>query len=328
MWILLNTAAPADCSEQPKVLPCIEHILLYKVTISTTWLRSLFSTLLLLDHTVTCKLEKCNITWVVEDAVRGSDTTTDTSLMFFKNEFTILETESYSPGLWGAHRGLNIKRLSLIGGINDCYAIRKEWMLQSLSSLTHWDTLNIEVNLDSPGLWEAVHGLNIKRLSLMGGLRGLYVIHAESMSQSLASLKKLDTLSIEVKYYNPALWEALHGLNIKSLNLSGGLSNYSNEESILLPSLKKLETLSLCVHMYIGIKLPQTLKHFNVYCSALLPSELREHLDTLSACTQALEFKIEFGCASSDVVPLTRIPPEEYTAIQQELGTSKNVAVK
>ncbi|KAH3786532.1 hypothetical protein DPMN_164639 [Dreissena polymorpha] len=41
------------------------------------------------------------------------------------------------------------------------------------------------------------------------------------MSQSLSSLKRLETLSIEVDDDSHVLWKALRVLNIKSLKLSG-----------------------------------------------------------------------------------------------------------
>ncbi|KAH3853030.1 hypothetical protein DPMN_095553 [Dreissena polymorpha] len=69
-------------------------------------------------------------------------------------------------------------------------------MSQSLSSLTHLDTLSIKFDVDSPGLWEALHGLNIKSLSLSDKYGGLKVNYADSMSQLLLSLTHLDTLSI------------------------------------------------------------------------------------------------------------------------------------
>ncbi|KAH3770447.1 hypothetical protein DPMN_171734 [Dreissena polymorpha] len=75
---------------------------------------------------------------------------------------------------------------------------------------------------DSPGLWEVVHGLNIKSLSLnsLWESSAVEAKYAESLSQTLVSLTKLETLSID-EHESPGLWEALHGLNIKSLSLSG-----------------------------------------------------------------------------------------------------------
>ncbi|KAH3789214.1 hypothetical protein DPMN_167389 [Dreissena polymorpha] len=57
-------------------------------------------------------------------------------------------------------------------------------MSQSLTSLTQLETLNFSVKKDSPGLWKALHGLNIKSLSLSGKWsRDLRVNHVEAMSK-------------------------------------------------------------------------------------------------------------------------------------------------
>ncbi|KAH3710807.1 hypothetical protein DPMN_070302 [Dreissena polymorpha] len=243
-----------------------------------------------------------------------------------------IELDDDSPGLWKALHGLNIKSLSLggwCGGFNVKYA---DSMSQSLSSLTHLDTLSIKVKDDSPGLWEALHGLNIKSLSLSSGRGYLKEHNADSMSQSLSSLTHLDTLSIEVKDDSPGLWKALHGLNIKSLILKDrhGYLNVKHAETIAqsLSSLKQLEKLSIFLRTYIDIKLPQSLKNLHIYCVTLLPSELHELVGTLSACTRTVESKLEFGCASFNDARVKSIPPEEYISIQQELGTLNHVAVK
>ncbi|KAH3798885.1 hypothetical protein DPMN_152488 [Dreissena polymorpha] len=162
-----------------------------------------------------------------------------------------IQVDDDSPGLWDALRGLNIKSLSLnyaYGGLNVNYA---DSMSQSLSSLTHLVTLNIKVNNDSPGMWDAVRGLNIKSLSLNAAYGGLNVNYADSMSQSLSSLTQLDTLNIKVNNDSPGLWDALRGLNIKSLSLNvayGGLNvNYAESISQSLSSLTHLDTLSIKV---------------------------------------------------------------------------------
>ncbi|KAH3799049.1 hypothetical protein DPMN_152652 [Dreissena polymorpha] len=160
-----------------------------------------------------------------------------------------IKVNNDSPGMWDALRGLNIKSLSLnaaYGGLNVNYA---DSMSQSLSSLTQLDTLNIKVNNDSPGLWDALRGLNIRSLSLNVAYGGLNVNYAESMSQSLSSLTHLDTLSIKVDDDSPGLWKALHGLNIKGVSLSGqygGLNvNCADSMSQSLSSLTHLNTLSI-----------------------------------------------------------------------------------
>ncbi|KAH3861004.1 hypothetical protein DPMN_023930 [Dreissena polymorpha] len=112
--------------------------------------------------------------------------------------------------------------------------------------------------------------------------------------------------------------------------------NWDHEETMSqsLSSLTKLETLTICVRKYIDIQLPKSLKYLNIYCGALLPSELRKLAYSLSACAQTVESRLEFGCGEftdDDYYFNTRIHKislEEYIAIQKELKTRKNVAVK
>ncbi|KAH3798868.1 hypothetical protein DPMN_152471 [Dreissena polymorpha] len=242
-----------------------------------------------------------------------------------------IEVDDDSPGLWEALRGLNIKSLSLrrrYSVLNVNYA---DSMSMSLSSLTYLDKLSIKVNHDSPGLWAAIRGLNIKSLSLSVEYVGLNIDYADSMSLSLSSLTHLDTLSIYTDGISSGLWKALHGLNINSLSISDGFFYDDDDDSIAqsLSSLKQLETLSIYFYsIYFDIWLPQSLKHLNSYCMQLLPSELRELVDALSACTQTIESNLDFCCASMDDSTLKRIPPEEYIVVKKELEMRKNVAVK
>ncbi|KAH3788646.1 hypothetical protein DPMN_166793 [Dreissena polymorpha] len=174
------------------------------------------------------------------------------------------------PGLWEALRGLNISSLSLKCTVGNLKVAHEESLSQSLSSLTQLETLSIDGSEDSPGLWEALRGLNIKNLSL-GGIyrvnnveslsnslssltqrRGGRVDHEESLSQSLSSLTQLETLSIDVhEEDSPGLLEALRGLNIKSLSLRitrrGGTVDHEVSLSPSLSSLTQLETLSVDV---------------------------------------------------------------------------------
>ncbi|XP_052250626.1 uncharacterized protein LOC127857916 isoform X2 [Dreissena polymorpha] len=373
--IVLNSANPAKCADPPPLLPCIEWIVLEDITCSSTWLRSLFSTLLTLEQNAVCELtdvscqgtfilsatlsclkktlaynsdpylQECDVLWEVLHGLNIKSLSLDTSVINCADMMSqslsslthldtlSIEVNEYSPGLCKALHGLNIKSLSLsglYGGFSVDYA---DSMSQSLSSLTHLDTLSIEVEDDSPGLWEALHGLNIKSLSLRGRYGKLNVNYADSMSQSLLSLTHLDTLSIEVDVDSPGLCKALHGLNIKSLSLSlnrHGCYNVKHAEmqAQSLSSLKQLEKLSIFLRTYIDIKLPQSLKYLNIYCVTLLPSELHELVGTLSACTRTVESKLEFGCASFNDFRVKSIPPEEYISIQQELGTLNHVAVK
>ncbi|KAH3690493.1 hypothetical protein DPMN_191437 [Dreissena polymorpha] len=129
------------------------------------------------------------------------------------------------PGLCRALRGLNVKSLSLKVEYRGFKVNRVELLSQSLSSLTKLETLSTSVEKDSTGLWKALRGLNIKRLSLSGWwLEGLDLNHVELMSQSLRSLTNLEKLSICVSKEGAGLWGALRGLNIKRLSLSGRLS--------------------------------------------------------------------------------------------------------
>ncbi|KAH3770634.1 hypothetical protein DPMN_171926 [Dreissena polymorpha] len=72
-------------------------------------------------------------------------------------------------------------------------------MEQLLSSLTQLRSISINANKGCPGLWDALNGLNIKKLSMSGEQReGLRVDHSESLSQSLTSLTKLETFKLHM----------------------------------------------------------------------------------------------------------------------------------
>ncbi|XP_052271016.1 uncharacterized protein LOC127871809 [Dreissena polymorpha] len=175
VYIVLNSANPAQCAYPLPVLPCIEYIGLESITCSSTWLRSLFSTLLTLEQNAVCVLTE----------VSCQDSMSQSLLSLTHLDTLSIEMDDDSLDLWEALRGLNIKCLSLCvahGGLNVDYA---DSMSQSLSSLTHLDTLSIKVVVDSPGLWKALHGLNIKNLSLCVAYGGLNIDYADSMSQSL-----------------------------------------------------------------------------------------------------------------------------------------------
>ncbi|KAH3798596.1 hypothetical protein DPMN_152196 [Dreissena polymorpha] len=256
-----------QCGDHPPLLPCIKHIALEDITCSSTWLRSLVSTLLTLDHAVMCKQTNCDILSCKEDAVRCADKWTNATLSFFNHTLNLSFSKSDRRGLWEALHGLNIKSLRLRYLFRGLQEEDADSMSLSLLSLTHLNTLCIEVKVDSPGLWEALHGLNIKSLSV--GYGGFNVNQTESMSQSLSSLTHLDTLSIEANDYSPDLWEAvrgrniyspsicgryggweaLHGLNIKSLRLRYLFRGLQEEDadsmSLSLSSLTHLDALSI-----------------------------------------------------------------------------------
>ncbi|KAH3778626.1 hypothetical protein DPMN_180095 [Dreissena polymorpha] len=154
-----------------------------------------------------------------------------------------IQVENASADMWQTLHGLNIKSLNL--------CIRREVkhtesLSQALSSLTQLEMFSIEVKYCSPSLWDSLHGLNIKSLSLRMSL--FVVKHKESLSQSLLSLAKMETLSIRVKEDSPDLWEALHGLSIKSLSLSiEWKRNLTESLSQSLLSFTQMDTLSISV---------------------------------------------------------------------------------
>ncbi|KAH3799181.1 hypothetical protein DPMN_152787 [Dreissena polymorpha] len=265
--IVLNTADSGQCSDHPLVLPCIQHIELdADVKCSSTSLRSLFNMLLTLDHEVLCNIKDCEITSCVEDKVRGSSANTQANITTGVNNTLHISGFNDSTGLWKVLHGLNIKSLSLIDTHESLNVNHTESLNQLLSSLTNLTTLYIKVNNDSPGLWEALRGLNVKVMSLGGLYLCLNLNHVDSLAQSLSSLKHLETLSIDVYGHNPGLLNGIHGLNIKSLKLGGMAMNHLESLSKSLPLLKQLETLSIYLKTYIDIQLPQSLKYLNIYC--------------------------------------------------------------
>ncbi|XP_052234140.1 NLR family CARD domain-containing protein 4-like isoform X2 [Dreissena polymorpha] len=154
-----------------------------------------------------------------------------------------------TPDQWKTLHGLNIKSLNLhIRGANHA-----ESLSQSLASLKQLEMLSIDVDECNRALWEALHGLGIKSLSLSGlwsGFdHGLTVKNAKSLKQSILSLKQLETLNVDVYDDTPGLWEALQGLSIKSLSLSGQIIEFKNATSLKksISSLKQLETLDVSV---------------------------------------------------------------------------------
>ncbi|KAH3780478.1 hypothetical protein DPMN_158293 [Dreissena polymorpha] len=241
--IVLKSADPSQCADPPPLLPFIEIISLFSLTCSSTCLRSLFGTLLTLNHAVTCDMS------IYIEFEEGEEREIRAFLSKDLNNSVTIQTDDDNPYLLNALHGLNIKSLSL-SNVSGCFVVRHEESLsQSLSSLTQLETLSIQVRRFDPGLWKALHGLNMKSLSLKMSdmLGGFDVVHGESPSQSLSSLTQLETLSIEVWYDSLGLWKALHGMYIKCLSLSW--RNVKHEESLSqsLSSLTKLETLSIKV---------------------------------------------------------------------------------
>ncbi|XP_052227668.1 uncharacterized protein LOC127842275 isoform X2 [Dreissena polymorpha] len=254
--ITLNNAYPAKGLDTPLELPLIEHIWLDHVKCYSTCLRNLFSTLLTLNHWVTCCLLYCDITSCVE----GSDVCTyalKTTISFDElNEFYMEYLVNDSPGLWDALHGLNIKSLSL--GYEEQYDTldlnHTELFSQFLSSLTNLEKLSIAMGCDFAIVCKALHGMNINDLNLRLSYKcDLTANYSELLSQFLSSLIQLERLSIHVQV-RPGVWEAFRGLNIKSLSLSLGYRQgdwtVNHAESLLesLSSLTQLKTLSISVH--------------------------------------------------------------------------------
>ncbi|KAH3783205.1 hypothetical protein DPMN_161137 [Dreissena polymorpha] len=247
--------------------------------------------------------------------------------------------------LCDALHGLKIKSLGLNNSIADVMqtlAVNpSSWLFQSLTQL---ETLTIEMmyapDFEAPAFFQALHGLNIKSLSLgfhfNCNLEGCKSWH---WSQLFQSLIQLETLSMRV-VADSNLWdylpETLHGLHITRLSLSDVRKSLKLKNAELLSqsisSLTLLETLTLHVFAYIDIQLPQSLKYFNFYCTAISPPELRDLVKALSACTQTVESKLEFGCArckyGHNWSQLTFLPPEDYIPVQLELTVQRNITVK
>ncbi|KAH3749868.1 hypothetical protein DPMN_184383 [Dreissena polymorpha] len=178
------------------------------------------------------------------------------SLSLFKTLKSLKQLEklsvivkSDSIGIWVSLRGLNIKSLSLCGWCGDLTVKYVSFLTQSLSSLTKLETLSIKASEHNPGLWKALHGLNIKCLGLDGWRGGFEVEHVDSISQSLSALTKLETLSIKVDIDSPSLWKAFHGLKIKGLSLEGSKEGlrvtHLEQMSQSLSSLTQLEMISI-----------------------------------------------------------------------------------
>ncbi|KAH3783298.1 hypothetical protein DPMN_161233 [Dreissena polymorpha] len=99
-------------------------------------------------------------------------------------------------------------------------------------------------------MWEALHGLNIKSLSL-GDKDGCFtfdVNHVQFVCVFfLSSLTHLETLCIENDYDVFSQRHGYHGLNIKSLSLSGVCEGLTVNRVESLTQLTKLDTLKITV---------------------------------------------------------------------------------
>ncbi|XP_052270121.1 uncharacterized protein LOC127871354 isoform X2 [Dreissena polymorpha] len=167
-WCLLNGEDLVQCADYTPVLLNIAYINLRQVTFSSNWLRSLLRTLLTLDHWVTCNLEKCIIT-SLDHEVKGR--------------------------LPGSHIGSSAENAGSIPfqRIN----------LQIETDLNK--TCAIEVsNFWQNCLWETLHGLDVKNLSLRPPrvTQSFACWNREpQMLQSLESLSQLETLRFNLPKY-------------------------------------------------------------------------------------------------------------------------------
>ncbi|XP_052215574.1 uncharacterized protein LOC127834047 [Dreissena polymorpha] len=160
-----------------------------------------------------------------------------------------LDISNASLGIWRALHGLNIKNLNLCGTFNSTARAHASLISQSLSSLSQLETFSMDINNGRCGLWKALHGLNIKSLSLKGCINSSAKELVLSLSHSLASLTQLETMSLEFSENSLGMLEALYFLNIKSLILNCRLGCSTRDQvsslKLALSSLTQLETLSL-----------------------------------------------------------------------------------
>ncbi|KAH3780631.1 hypothetical protein DPMN_158450 [Dreissena polymorpha] len=268
------------------------------ITCSYTCLRCMFCKLLTLDHALTFDLQSIYIK-CAEAAKREIRAIIHTDV----NNSSIVTTENDNPYLFKALHGLNIRSLSLSAAWGGLNVDHEESLSQSLSSLTQLETLSIQVWYDNPYLFKALHGLNIRSLSLSAAWGSFNVDHEDSMSQSLSSLTQLETLSIEVVFYSPGLWKSLHGLNIKSLSLSimqGRLKDH--EESLLqsLSSLTQLESLSIRVR-YDSLGLWKALHGLNIKSLSLSGTWGSLNVDHEESLSQSLSSLTQLETLSIEV---------------------------
>ncbi|KAH3844063.1 hypothetical protein DPMN_086314 [Dreissena polymorpha] len=344
--IVLNHAEPARCGDLPPVLPSIQYIDLWWVKCSSSWLRSLFSTLLTLDHEVQCKLYGCFITSTVTEKISTNIRTGFNNTFYVQLSWDSFMFEKTLHVFGEALHGLNIKWLR----INVECAIENRsnfvvFLYMSLPSLSSLETLDVCVDDINPDLCEDLHSLNIKSVTLSqrGGWRGLIVNNVSQLSQvlisptqmeaiiidvnahpdllealcgrninslclygsgehlevknvsalsrSLSSLKQLDKLDVIVNNDCPGLWQALHGLNIKSLSLSGGetglIVNHVSALAKLLASLIHLETLSIKVSEY-NLCLLEAIHGLNIKCLSLCNLDQLDNISSLSKSLASL----------------------------------------
>ncbi|KAH3870989.1 hypothetical protein DPMN_034183 [Dreissena polymorpha] len=143
-WCLLNGADPELCADYTPVLPSIKHIILLNVTCSSTWLRSLLTTLFTLDHSVKCDLKECDITSlkVSKSPFTYASITTDL------NNTCSFNVSSDSSGIWETLLGLSVKNLSIRGHgevSSELKINHVSSLLRSLATLSQLETLRMHL---------------------------------------------------------------------------------------------------------------------------------------------------------------------------------------
>ncbi|KAH3791065.1 uncharacterized protein LOC127841973 isoform X1 [Dreissena polymorpha] len=147
---------------------------------------------------------------------------------------------------------------------------------------------------DSPGLWEALHGLNIISLSLDGYKdNGFRFNHTELFWKFLSSLTHLESLSLKVCDI-PSLCKALHGMNIDylSLRLSDKFQDLKKNDLDLLSksllSLIRMKTLKIKTPGEDFPGLWEALRGLNITSLSLSSWEtyglIVNHVESLSEC--------------------------------------------
>ncbi|KAH3826250.1 hypothetical protein DPMN_128146 [Dreissena polymorpha] len=142
-WCLLNGANPVLCADYTPVLTSIKEIILNDVTCSSTWLRSLLTTLFTLDHRVWCRLT-CDIT----SFKYSKSLCTRASITTDLNNTCTFNASDESSGLWEILLGLSVKNLSIFQahrffGINMRHVSS---LSRSLATLSQLETLRMHLH--------------------------------------------------------------------------------------------------------------------------------------------------------------------------------------
>ncbi|KAH3780902.1 hypothetical protein DPMN_158727 [Dreissena polymorpha] len=252
-WIVLHCADPTHCRDPQPVLSSIRKIVLRSLKWSSTWLRSLFYTLLTLRQEVECVLEQCKIASCVEGAVGGLYTYTYATIITGLNHtYKMLDYRISGPGLWEALYGLNIKYLSLKVRMEDLNTKQDLPLLKTIQSIKQLEQLCIDADNESPELMETMFSFNSKcvTLSRNGGRNGLVFSHVSVRCYALLVSRQMDHIYIDVNA-DPDLFERLYGLKIKSLALFGNAERLEASHASLLSnalsSLEQLEVIRIIV---------------------------------------------------------------------------------